>query len=93
MIGGLKDWMYPNDLVFWMIRCLQTTWFRPTEDSRKDRFVTMKFMRKYVHIAKAITPKLTKDAASMLADEYAKLRSQVGLFVWLFYSVTWGVGN
>jgi len=36
----------------------------------------MKFMRKYVHIAKAITPKLTKDAASMLADEYAKLRSQ-----------------
>jgi len=47
-----------------------------TKDSRKDRFVTMKFMRKYVHIAKAITPKLTKDAASMLADEYAKLRSQ-----------------
>ena len=47
-----------------------------TKDSRKDRFVTMKFMRKYVHIAKAITPKLTKDAASMLSDEYAKLRSQ-----------------
>merc|ERR1711970_1370247 len=47
-----------------------------TKDSRKDRFVTMRFMRKYVHIAKAITPKLTKDAASMLSNEYAKLRSQ-----------------
>lgn len=47
-----------------------------TKDSRKDRFVTMKFMRKYIHIAKAITPKLTKDAAGQLAEEYSKLRSQ-----------------
>lgn len=33
-------------------------------------------MRKYIHIAKAVTPVLTEEAANHIAEEYARLRSQ-----------------
>lgn len=33
-------------------------------------------MRKYIHIAKAITPVLTEEAANHIAEEYSRLRSQ-----------------
>lgn len=36
----------------------------------------MKFMRKYIHVAKDIKPNLTRDAADHIAEEYTKLRSQ-----------------
>ncbi len=39
----------------------------------------MKFMRKYIHIAKALKPALTKEACDHIAEEYAKLRSQESL--------------
>ena len=45
----------------------------------RDKIVSMKFMRKYVHIAKAIKPTLTREAADYIADEYSKLRSQDNL--------------
>lgn len=33
-------------------------------------------MRKYIHIAKAVTPVLTEEAAKHIAEEYSRLRSQ-----------------
>ncbi|XP_071941700.1 DNA replication licensing factor MCM3-like isoform X2 [Antedon mediterranea] len=43
---------------------------------KKQQYVNMAFMRKYVHIAKSIKPALTRDAADFIADEYSKIRSQ-----------------
>ena len=36
----------------------------------------MQFMRKYIHVAKALKPNLTREAAEHIASEYAQLRSQ-----------------
>ena len=36
----------------------------------------MKFMRKYIHVARDMCPVLTREAADVIADEYSKLRSQ-----------------
>lgn len=33
-------------------------------------------MRKYIHVARLIKPKLTQEASDVIADEYAKLRNQ-----------------
>ena len=44
-----------------------------------DRIVSMKFMRKYVHVARDIKPVLTREAADLIADEYSKLRNQDNL--------------
>ena len=44
--------------------------------SFSDRIVTAQFMRKYIHVAKALKPVLTTKAAEFISDEYAKLRSQ-----------------
>jgi len=35
----------------------------------------MQFMRKYIHVAKALKPALTQPASDLLSEEYAKLRS------------------
>ncbi|KAK7487331.1 hypothetical protein BaRGS_00021420 [Batillaria attramentaria] len=43
--------------------------------SRKKR----QFMRKYIHVAKALSPVLTRAASDLIAEEYAKLRSQDSL--------------
>lgn len=40
------------------------------------KIVSMQFMRKYIHVAKALKPSLTREAAEYIAEEYAKLRSQ-----------------
>ncbi|XP_067240219.1 DNA replication licensing factor MCM3 [Chanodichthys erythropterus] len=42
----------------------------------KDRVVSKEFMRKYIHVAKALSPVLTQDAANHIAEEYSRLRSQ-----------------
>lgn len=47
--------------------------------SKKDRLISMKFMRKYVHVARDLKPVLTREAADFIAEEYSKLRSQDGL--------------
>jgi len=44
--------------------------------SKDEKVVSLPFMRKYIHIAKAITPKLTKEASDTIAEEYSRLRSQ-----------------
>ncbi|XP_030627467.1 DNA replication licensing factor MCM3 [Chanos chanos] len=43
---------------------------------RKDKIVSKEFMRKYLHVAKAIAPVLTQEAANHIAEEYSRLRSQ-----------------
>jgi DNA replication licensing factor MCM3 len=47
--------------------------------NKRDRIVSMKFMRKYIHVAKEMKPKLTREAADFIADEYSKLRNQDNL--------------
>lgn len=42
----------------------------------RDRVVSKVFMRKYIHIAKALSPVLTQDAANHIAEEYSRLRNQ-----------------
>ncbi|XP_077076900.1 DNA replication licensing factor MCM3 [Siphateles boraxobius] len=43
---------------------------------KKDRVVSKVFMRKYIHVAKALSPVLTQDAANHIAEEYSRLRNQ-----------------
>uniref|UniRef100_A0A4W4EG71 DNA replication licensing factor MCM3 n=1 Tax=Electrophorus electricus TaxID=8005 RepID=A0A4W4EG71_ELEEL len=43
---------------------------------QRDRVVSKEFMRKYIHVAKALSPVLTQEAASHIAEEYSRLRSQ-----------------
>ncbi|KAK2162609.1 hypothetical protein LSH36_95g04000 [Paralvinella palmiformis] len=47
--------------------------------NKKEKIVGMKFMRKYIHVARDIKPVLTRDAADYIAEEYAKLRNQDNL--------------
>ena len=42
----------------------------------RDKVVSKEFMRKYIHIAKVLTPVLTQEAANHIAEEYTRLRSQ-----------------
>lgn len=44
--------------------------------SKKDKIVSIKFMKKYIHIAKSIKPTLTREACETIAEEYSRLRSQ-----------------
>lgn len=44
-----------------------------------ERIVSMQFMRKYIHVAKALTPTLTRPASELIAEEYTKIRSQDSL--------------
>ncbi|XP_014211542.1 DNA replication licensing factor Mcm3 [Copidosoma floridanum] len=46
---------------------------------KSDQILTINFMRKYIHIAKCMKPKLTEEARECIADEYARLRSQENL--------------
>ncbi|CAN9507796.1 unnamed protein product [Ophioblennius macclurei] len=43
---------------------------------KRDKVVSKEFMRKYVHIAKSVSPVLTQEAANHIAEEYSRLRSQ-----------------
>ncbi|XP_053236373.1 DNA replication licensing factor MCM3 [Podarcis raffonei] len=43
---------------------------------RKEKIVSVEFMRKYIHFAKMIKPVLTEEAAAFIAQEYSSLRSQ-----------------
>ncbi|XP_029451976.1 DNA replication licensing factor MCM3-like [Rhinatrema bivittatum] len=43
---------------------------------RKEKAVSVEFMRKYIHVAKIIKPILTQESANYIADEYSRLRSQ-----------------
>ncbi|PWA27828.1 DNA replication licensing factor MCM3 [Gambusia affinis] len=47
-----------------------------SKKKKKDKILSKEFMRKYIHIAKIITPVLTEEAANHIAEEYSRLRSQ-----------------
>lgn len=42
----------------------------------RDRVISKAFMRKYIHVAKALSPVLTQEAANHIAEEYSRLRNQ-----------------
>lgn len=44
--------------------------------SFRDQILSMKFMRKYIHIAKVLKPVLTEEASEVISEEYSRLRSQ-----------------
>ena len=46
---------------------------------KKQKFVNLMFMRKYIHLAKGLKPQLTKEAADLISEEYTKLRNQDNL--------------
>lgn len=50
-----------------------------TRKAKRDRIISMKFMRKYIHVAHDLKPALTREAADFIADEYSKLRNQDNL--------------
>ncbi|EZA55765.1 DNA replication licensing factor Mcm3 [Ooceraea biroi] len=44
--------------------------------SKNDQILSIQFMRKYIHIARCMKPKLTEEASAVIAEEYSKLRSE-----------------
>ena len=42
----------------------------------RHQFVSVKFMKKYLHVAKEVKPQMTREAADFIAEEYSKLRNQ-----------------
>ncbi|XP_065073940.1 DNA replication licensing factor Mcm3-like [Ochlerotatus camptorhynchus] len=43
---------------------------------KTDQILSVDFMRKYIHIAKCLKPKLTESACEIISNEYSRLRSQ-----------------
>lgn len=44
--------------------------------SSRDKIFTVQFLKKYIHVAKVLKPVLTVESSNMIAEEYAKLRSE-----------------
>ncbi|XP_063985319.1 DNA replication licensing factor Mcm3 [Diachasmimorpha longicaudata] len=44
--------------------------------AKTDQILSVKFMRKYIHIARCMKPKLTEEAGKAIATEYSRLRSE-----------------
>ena len=42
----------------------------------RTKFINLRFMKKYIHFAKALKPQLTKEAADIIVEEYTRLRNQ-----------------
>ena len=42
----------------------------------RTKFINLRFMKKYIHFAKALKPQLTKAAADIIVEEYTRLRNQ-----------------
>ncbi|KAG9468103.1 hypothetical protein GDO78_013748 [Eleutherodactylus coqui] len=43
---------------------------------RREKTISVEFIRKYIHVAKLFKPVLTAEAANYIAEEYARLRNQ-----------------
>ncbi|XP_012526579.1 DNA replication licensing factor Mcm3 [Monomorium pharaonis] len=43
---------------------------------KNDQILSIQFMRKYIHIARCMKPKLTEEASAVIAEEYSTLRSE-----------------
>lgn len=44
--------------------------------TRSEQVLSVQFMRKYIHLAKCLKPRLTQEASDVIANEYSRLRSQ-----------------
>lgn len=44
--------------------------------SRQDQILSVNFMRKYIHLAKCLKPKLSEAASEVISNEYSRLRTQ-----------------
>lgn len=44
--------------------------------TRSEQILSVQFMRKYIHLAKCLKPRLTLEASDVIANEYSRLRSQ-----------------
>lgn len=44
--------------------------------SRQDQILSVNFMRKYIHLAKCLKPKLSIAACEVISNEYSRLRSE-----------------
>ncbi|CAH8842025.1 unnamed protein product [Trichobilharzia szidati] len=53
----------------------QDEFLLPSRGRKQDQ-LTMKFLQKYIHVARQLKPQLTKEAASILAEKYCDLRAQ-----------------
>ncbi|CAL8086159.1 unnamed protein product [Calicophoron daubneyi] len=53
----------------------QSDLFRTGRGRASDQ-LTIKFLQKYIHVARQLKPQLTKEAASILAEKYCDLRAQ-----------------
>ena len=51
-------------------------WDKTESRRRNDQLLSPEFVKKYVEIAKVLKPALSEEAAEMIGEEYAKLRSQ-----------------
>jgi len=51
-------------------------WDKTESRRRNDQLLSPEFVKKYVEIAKVLKPALSAEAADMIGEEYAKLRSQ-----------------
>merc|ERR1719419_1557090 len=51
-------------------------WDKTEGRRRSDQLLSPEFVKKYVEIAKVMKPALSEEAAEMIGEEYAKLRSQ-----------------
>ena len=45
-------------------------------ESKTEKFVSSRFMKKFIHVARALKPVLTREACDLISSEYAKLRAQ-----------------
>ncbi|XP_069477078.1 maternal DNA replication licensing factor mcm3-like [Ambystoma mexicanum] len=43
--------------------------------AKREKIVSMQFIRKYIHVAKLVKPVLSQEAADYIAEEYSKIRS------------------
>lgn len=50
--------------------------FNRDSPNDQDRFLTKEFTQKYIHVAKAMKPMLTKEACDLISNKYAELRSK-----------------
>ena len=44
--------------------------------NRRDKILTVQFMRKYVHLAKKMKPVLTDEACALISEAYSELRTK-----------------
>ncbi|XP_048064619.1 maternal DNA replication licensing factor mcm3-like isoform X2 [Megalobrama amblycephala] len=54
---------------------------------KKEKVVTMEFIRKYIHVAKLVKPVLTQEASDYIAEEYSSYILQ------LFHQTTLGFSH